>query len=74
MSQIPLTAPSVHQLKQQVNSTNRLIESTQNVFSSPPFNDSVKENPYLFENMDESMLRTNDEYVNKIYKLVEFSF
>ena len=61
MSQTPIVAPSVRQLKQ-----TRIIESSQNALFNSSFCKNAKDNVYLFENMDGSLLKTNDEYINKI--------
>jgi len=61
LTQTPIIAPSVRQL----NGLSKQIETTPILFNSS-FSNPVKENAYLFENIDDSLLKTNEEYVNRI--------
>jgi hypothetical protein len=57
-----MVAPSA---RQQFIHLNNETETIPVLFSSN-FSNNIKENVYLFENIDDSLLKTNDEYVNRI--------
>lgn len=57
MNQAPIIAPTVRQ----INHLTKQIETSPIIYLS-----NSKDSLYLFENIDDSLLKTNEEYVNRI--------
>jgi hypothetical protein len=60
LNQTPIIAPTVRQINHLI----KQIETSHIIYGSN-FSNS-KDSLYLFENIDDSLLKTNEEYVNRI--------